>query len=68
MMADCWSSTRQDGSHEQVVSSEGRRKSSGMKTFLSQGNRFVARKTLGNIWPFAARFMHFLIVRHFDRR
>jgi len=50
---------KQDGSHEQDVSSEGRGKSSGLEMFLSQGNRPVARKTLANIWPFAARFYAF---------
>jgi hypothetical protein len=66
-MANRWFSTEQGGSHEQVVSSEGRGKLSGLKKFLSQGNRSVARKTLDNIRLLQLTFMHFRIVRHFDR-
>jgi hypothetical protein len=59
MMDDCWSLPKQDGSQEQHVSSEDGGKSYGLKMFLSQGKRPVARKTLGAISPVAARLSAF---------
>jgi hypothetical protein len=55
MMADRWSSPKQDGLQEQHVFSEVKRKLCGLNMFLSQGERSVAQKPLAAISSVAAR-------------